>query len=129
MHVNMTSTAARLAAAHEYAGDSKPLSIRHSGDRVNDRTWWAAREKREALSANRHPAALRLYLGLAECARPGLRPGQFPASFEFLDMIRMRPDKGWIKAALRNNIIDAIPGDELIFELTPTGENWLNRSA
>lgn len=86
-------------------------------------------EKEKGCARRFHEAAFGLYIDLGLQTQPGLTADCFPAPLKFLDGVRMRPDKGFIKAALgAEYLIGRHLSSELVFELTGAGRNLL-RSA
>ena len=130
MRVALSSTMADEHVASEYSGVSKPLSVVTSQDRVNDIGWWTSGRRDENIRTVRHRAAFDAYLDVGRRAMPALPVDCFPATFEFIDGVRKRPDKGFIKAALAAGFIaGASRAGELVFELTPAGRDWLRSAA
>lgn len=125
MKINMHADEAESLAADLYQHKSKPISVIASQHRPSDIEWWKRSPKKERADS-RHRAAMRLYIAIASRATPTTLSNGFPATFEFTSGKPRLPDKGVIKALLRNQLIThSYLDNELIFEFTKAGEAFL----
>lgn len=128
MRVSFSLAEAEALANRLYAGDSKPLSVPKPGDRHLDETWWREPRKVEAFSSDRHLAALRLYLQLAQSSLMPLGEYSFPSSFDFPGGKARNPDKGFVKMCLNAEpaILTArMVQGHLVFDVTDQGRALL----
>lgn len=82
--------------------------------------WRRSNPRVEYISGERKSAALTLYLEVAHASPNSLPANTFPALFEFGRM-RMRPDKGVIKALLEHYVLShRFLGQESVFDVDPS---------
>lgn len=129
MRIDLTEGEVRQLTSTFYHGASKPLSLNTSPRDAQSRTWWTSNPRPEYIDGVRKLGALRLYLELGARALNPLQ-NAFPAAFDLQDGVRLRPDKGVIKACMRDEqvLLQCLDvAGELTFQLTLEGLRKLNR--